>query len=182
MKTEPETLPPLSRCKVGFPVLPEHFNRSFYVAVCFFILLVGVLLISVLWANQGTLSFVLDDPLIHLRLAENIWLGHYGINPNEASAPASSILWPYILAPFASAAYALWLVLLLNIGLAFGVIYFIAACLALCLSRLSSRYMSLVLCGFIALANLPALVFVGMEHVLQVLLAVMEFKATDLRL
>ena len=52
--------------------------------------------------NEGLFTYTLDDPYIHLRLAENISQGHYGINPSEYSAPSSSILWPFLLVPFSS--------------------------------------------------------------------------------
>jgi len=48
----------------------------------------------------GIFTYSLDDPYIHLALAKNIWMGNYGINLNEPSAPSSSILWPFLLAPF----------------------------------------------------------------------------------
>lgn len=164
---------PLGECQVGFPLLPPKMLRAFTCSAAGFLLLICLLLIAVLVPNAGTLSFVLDDPFIHLRLAENIWLGHYGINLSEVSAPASSILWPFLLAPFAALPFAAWLLLLLNVLLALGVMYFVAASLAIFLPSLSSRFLTILLCGFILLANLPALVFVGMEHVLQLLLSVM---------
>ncbi|MCK5880684.1 MAG: hypothetical protein KAG18_02345, partial [Sinobacterium sp.] len=164
---------PLAVCKVGFPILPEAVLKAFYWAVAWFLLLTGILLAVVLLANDGTLSFVLDDPFIHLRLAENIWLGHYGINASEVSAPSSSIIWPFLLAPFAAFSFSAWLLLLANTLLALAVIYFLAASLAICLPALSSRLFVAIVCGFFFLANLPALVFVGMEHVLQLLLVAM---------
>jgi hypothetical protein len=49
---------------------------------------------------EGHFIYTLDDPYIHLALAENIARGVYGINLQEYSSPSSSILFPLLLAPF----------------------------------------------------------------------------------
>ena len=53
----------------------------------------------ILSRNGGRLTYTLDDPYIHLALSEGIAEGHYGIHPAEPSAPSSSIVWPFLLAP-----------------------------------------------------------------------------------
>jgi hypothetical protein len=58
------------------------------------------LLLLIIWNTAGEFTYTLDDPYIHLALAKNIWYGNYGINFVEPSAPSSSILWPFLLAPF----------------------------------------------------------------------------------
>src|SRR4051812_10496801 len=47
--------------------------------------------------SQGRLIFTLDDPYIHLSLAETIASGGYGVNSGEFSSPSSSILYPLLL-------------------------------------------------------------------------------------
>lgn len=42
--------------------------------------------------------YTLDDPYIHLSLAENLLRGHYGVNLDEVASPSSSILYPFLLA------------------------------------------------------------------------------------
>lgn len=85
-----------------------------------FVLPVSVLLLSVLAINGGTLIYTLDDPYIHIDLARQIFAGHYGINPGEFSAPSSSVLWPFILAPFTPLGpVQLWLPLVLNVLFSF---------------------------------------------------------------
>jgi hypothetical protein len=37
--------------------------------------------------TRGHFSYSLDDPYIHLALAQQIIRGHYGLNPGEVSAP-----------------------------------------------------------------------------------------------
>jgi len=48
--------------------------------------------------NGGFFTYTLDDPYIHLALAENILRGQYGINLHEPSSPSSSIAFPFLLA------------------------------------------------------------------------------------
>ncbi|WP_430938562.1 hypothetical protein [Rhodovulum sp. YNF3179] len=60
----------------------------------------ALVLRAALDATFGRLIYVLDDPYIHLALAENIARGHYGINLSEPSSPSSSVLYPFLLAPF----------------------------------------------------------------------------------
>jgi len=58
----------------------------------------ALLLVSVHFA-EGHLVYSLDDPYIHLAVAENILGGGYGINAEGYSSPASSLLYPILLAP-----------------------------------------------------------------------------------
>jgi hypothetical protein len=46
----------------------------------------------------GRLVFTLDDPYIHLAVADHILSGGYGVNASEYASPSSSIIWPYLLA------------------------------------------------------------------------------------
>ena len=126
-----------------------------------------ILLLLVLWTTNGHFTYTLDDPYIHLALARNIWHGHYGINASEFSAPSSSILWPFLLAPFSvSGRLFEYVPLVLNcicLWATIGVICRIFRDLPI-VSRV-------LVVGSIAVSlNLYGLVFVGMEHSLQILL------------
>jgi len=70
------------------------------IAILVFFVPTGLLLLSTLVMNSGVMIYTLDDPYIHMKMARNIWNGHYGINLHEYSAPSSSIIWPFLLAPF----------------------------------------------------------------------------------
>ncbi|HEX2205003.1 MAG TPA: hypothetical protein VHG91_16960 [Longimicrobium sp.] len=74
------------------------------------LLLIGAVaeLVAILALNGGRLVYTLDDPYIHLAVAEELARGGYGVNTGELSAPASSILWPFLLAPLARTALAGW--------------------------------------------------------------------------
>ena len=153
--------------------LPESVKR----ALSLLLLLVVIEFIAILVVNDGMFMFTLDDPYIHLALAENILQGHYGVNSQEYSAPSSSILWPLLIAPFTLFPGAPFLVLLLNIFVA-SLALLVAADvlrqiqLAQPSLQLSQRAELLLLLVFMLIANLVGLVYTGMEHSLQVLVAV----------
>ena len=58
----------------------------------------SALLVALILRAQGGFTYTLDDPYIHLALAEGIADGGYGLNPGEFAAPSSSILWPFLMA------------------------------------------------------------------------------------
>lgn len=110
----------------------------------------------------GVFEYPLDDVYIHLAMAESIAAGEYGINPGEAASAASSILYPFLLAPLSGfeaqrylplainfvavvAAGWLWGTALVEAGLrgAVGIVFALAGPIAL---------------------NMPGVGFTGMEH------------------
>ena len=78
------------------------------IGIGFLLIIVLLEFLDIMRLNNGLLVYTLDDPYIHLSLAQQILKGHYGINAGEFSAPSSTILWPFILAPFASSLYSLF--------------------------------------------------------------------------
>ena len=138
---------------------------------------------GILTANGGHFVYALDDPYIHLALSDEIARGHYGINPHEFSSPSSSLLWPFLLAPFARFPWQDMVPLVLNILASLGVAGLAGAAVARWptpagASENGSAFRSeetwrrvLSAVGLVFIANLLGLTFVGMEHTLQVLLA-----------
>ena len=64
-------------------------------------LLLGGMTIGIVMKTNGQVLFTLDDPYIHLAMAERLSTSlHYGINADEPSSPSSSILYPFLLVPF----------------------------------------------------------------------------------
>ena len=130
-----------------------------------------IVLVSVAFA-EGSLVYTLDDPYIHLSVAESILEGGYGINPSEKASPSSSILYPYILA------FGLWLGLgtygpLLIAGLFSLLSIWIVARFAARLlpdGRGSLSYISFALLGLGMMFSLNtiALPMTGMEHSIHV--------------
>ncbi len=139
-----------------------------------FLTLSAIVLIAIMAMTGGRLIYSLDDPYIHLALSERLALGHYGINLGEVTSPSSSVIWPWLLAPGAGTSWHAAMPLLLNLGfgLATALLYgSFAAQLPLGPNAVAQR---LVLAAALVLAtNLVGLVFLGMEHNLQVLLAVL---------
>ena len=66
------------------------------------------LFLTILFSNNF-FTYTLDDPYIHLELAKNIFGGNHGINITEFSAPSSSIIFPFLLAPFSNFQFYLFM-------------------------------------------------------------------------
>jgi hypothetical protein len=138
-------------------------------SLCFLLFIVLVELIAVLILNDGHFVYTLDDPYIHLSLAENIIKGHYGVNNPEFSSPSSSILWPLILAPFSSREY---FPLIFNVIISIMTVFIFDKILHESL-RINDEYsrnavFSLFMVLLIMTTNMVGLIFIGMEHSLQV--------------
>ena len=130
---------------------------------------VFLLMLSVIALNGGAFFYTLDDPYIHLTLARQIFNGHYGINAGEFSAPSSSIIWPLILAPFSILGEAMYKAPLV-LNLIFSFLTF--RLLLQMLQGVSVWPKVFILGGWLLATNFYGLIFNGMEHCLQVLLAV----------
>jgi hypothetical protein len=125
---------------------------------------------------MGSLAsfYTLDDPYIHMALAETIARGSFGVNPGEVANPSSSIAWPWILAAFEKIGLMLWAPLLINIAC---FIVSLNVVLSFCLVRLAPKALGAsnaqILIGLAFLSfNLFGVIFTGMEHSLHVLLSV----------
>lgn len=132
--------------------------------------LIAMNVMLILMFNDGVFTYAIDDPYIHLALAENLAQGTYGVNAGEHSSPSSSILWPILLAPFAKLSLA---PLLINAVLALLVVGVFAK---VCVGALRDERFgvdpleaTLLLVAMVVATNLIGLVFVGMEHVVQLL-------------
>jgi hypothetical protein len=158
------------------PAVPKLSLAVF--AASFYLLLVLFLYRSIVSVTGGHFLYSLDDPYIHLALAEQLSHGHYGINAAEFSSPSSSILWPFLLIPGAGTHFHQYMPLVWNV--LFGLIA------ALLLGWQVGKWppqvdergqMAWWKQCFTAMllvftANLGGLTMVGMEHTLQVLLAI----------
>jgi hypothetical protein len=156
-------------------------NRSLrlvWFSLAVYLVVLGTLFLCIRVKTGGHFTYALDDPYIHLALAENLAHGHYGINPGEYTSPSSSILWPLLLVPFAGTAFHAYLPLVWNT--IFGAL---SACLiGYTISRWppqtdqSGRMewwkQAVTAIFLIVIANLVSLTLCGMEHVLQILLAI----------
>lgn len=132
-------------------------------------LFMGAGFLAILANNGGHFSFALDDPYIHLAMAEEILHGHYGINAGEPAAAASSIVFPFLLAPLVAAGLGQFSALLVNVGALFLTL---AAAVGLLgearipVGRIPG--VGLAVAAVLLGLDLIGLVFVGLEHGLQV--------------
>jgi hypothetical protein len=140
-----------------------------------FVLAAAVVAVSLV-LSDGHLVYTLDDPYIHLAVAENILQGGYGVNENHFSSPSSSILFPLLLAGTEFIGLGTWGPLAINL-LAMGAAVFT---LGLLLTRHvlpdTDISLSFALPGGLAIAacmNAWGLPMTGMEHSLHVLGAVL---------
>lgn len=131
-----------------------------------------VALAGVLMATGGAVLYTLDDPYIHLALAEELLKGHYGINPGEAASASSSILYPLLLAAGLKLGLGQAAPLALNLACTLGLV----AVLARYLARLGLPPAGTGLPARLALGlalvlglNLVGLAFTGLEHSLHLL-------------
>lgn len=139
-----------------------------------------VLVVLIGWMTDWQFTYSLDDAYIHLALARGIRGFHYGINAGEFSAPSSSILWPFLMAPFAGLR-GFWLApLVVNSACLIGTLLVLQQLLILRFGvRPLPAWATATILAFCL--NIYGLVFTGMEHSLQVLLVAIIARALALR-
>lgn len=124
----------------------------------------------------GHIGYTLDDPYIHLRVSEMIRAGHYGLEPGINSSPASSIIWPVLLAPFSGWSRHYEVPLLLNLLCVAGIVIVGCALLRRAWSdgvdggapwRAAAIPAAAILC---VAGNIVGTALTGMEHTLQTLI------------
>ncbi len=136
----------------------------------------GLLILISSRPTEGSFLYSLDDPYIHLAMAEQILQGNYGVNNGEFAAASSSVIYPYLLAGLiaigietmgpllinlVAAAVSLWLVFRFITDEVVGqVADSTLFCFGLCLA----------LPFMIGAYHLP---LAGMEHMLHILAVVM---------
>ena len=160
------------------PLSPRRFSIDSLVCQSFWLLLCLIGVLGILSLNNGRFSYTLDDSYIHLAVAEEMAKGNYGVNPGEFTAPSSSIIWPFLLAPFAF--FRIDHFAPLGIG-----IVSISLSIEIILRRLrvwipdspgdggaSLTARVLATAATLMFANAAWLVFTGLEHGLQILVSI----------
>lgn len=130
----------------------------------------------ILYLNGGIFSYALDDAYIHLTMAKNIRAGWYGINPGEMASSSSSILWPFLLTPVSNYSFFEKTPLVLNIIFSLLTLWFFIN-IILSVRQPATTKQTLILIFLFSMLvfilNLVVLIFIGMEHSLQVFLSVL---------
>lgn len=144
--------------------------------VLFTALVIAVHLGLALWQNGGQFTYALDDPYIHLDLADQIArTGVYGVNEGEISAPSSSILWPLLLIPLHDTPFHPYLPLLLATLSALAAAATLSRVVRLLIGEEADEdFVALFTCMGAIILNLPGLALMGMEHATQVFLTLVS--------
>ncbi len=124
---------------------------------------------AILHLTGGQFSFSLDDPYIHLALAQRIHAGHYGLNPGEPSSPSSSILYPFLLAALIGCGQ--WAALALNIAATLVSMALFAAIgmeAGVGFGKAPAWRLAAIATALLLGLNLLGLAFTGLEHALHV--------------
>lgn len=129
------------------------------------------LYLSILKLNDGTFIYTMDDPYIGLSLSDQIRHANYGINAGLHAAPASSILYPFLLATASGTPLHPFLPLVINV-LALFVTMAITWRLFVHLRLVEDTYGVIVQAIAVLLMalclNLVGVVFSGLEHNLHI--------------
>ncbi|MEM8729289.1 MAG: hypothetical protein AAGF79_05160 [Pseudomonadota bacterium] len=144
--------------------------------IAVYLTLTVFLLILSMQAAGGQLIYTLDDPYIHLAVAENILLGGYGVNFPETSSPSSSILYPFLLSATLLAGFGEWGPLAISVAANVLSLLYAGPLLFHCCigTGPAARFLFLVLPPLFLLAtNTIALPMTGMEHPLHVLAVIL---------
>jgi hypothetical protein len=152
-------------------ILKRHWPVMAAVAVL--LVTVAILYAVALEQNGHRLVYALDDTYIHMSMARNLAQnGVWGITAGEFSSSSSSPLWTLMLA----GVYLLTgpnelAPLLLNVVAAIGVLALVYAILR---RHVPDRPLAtlVILLVMLFFTPLPALIFAGMEHTVQVLLSI----------
>lgn len=128
--------------------------------------------------SGGHLIYSLDDPYIHLSVAENILRGGYGVNWEEFSAPSSSILYPFLLVPFVAIGIGPFAPLIINAAAMGASVWLLADFFwRYGAGKTPLRLFAHVITFFLILSiNAIALPMTGMEHSLQILAVVITMR------
>lgn len=132
----------------------------------------GIALIVGLNFTGGQLIYGLDDPYIHLRVAQNVVHGVWGLNPGEPISTSSSPLWTGLLAlclAILPSAAVYW-PLLLNIVLWPVALLVLDRIMATGHFALTAKWRVAALIAAAIIAPFTALLAGGMEHLLQIVL------------
>jgi hypothetical protein len=156
------------------------WQRLSPVTLSLWLLLFAAELFASIYLCGNRLIFTLDDPYIHLAVADQILSGGYGVNGSEFSSPSSSIIWPYLMAVTEALHLGPFGPLVINAAAACAAIL---ACLRLFETtglldgerdRLFSYAISVLAILFTSAIALP---MTGLEHSLHVLATIVTFAA-----
>ncbi|WP_069299317.1 hypothetical protein [Neptunicoccus sediminis] len=137
---------------------------------------VVLLVVLTLIKTGGVWEYALDDVYIHLAMSEQVAKGAYGVNAGESASASSSILYSYVLAPFAGFHWHAYVPLAIGLLALFGAAVLWSRVLAA--SEIwtdpvwDKALLALALLGPVFL-HFPAMSLIGMEHMLHICTALL---------
>jgi hypothetical protein len=140
--------------------------------------IVAILLLelaAIMAATGGHIVYAIEAPYTDLALAQQIAQGHYGLVPGEPAAPASSILFPFLLAAFVPLGLGTLAPIIINVlsTIAAGIFaLMLAGECGLPLGQVSPVRLFVVAAVTTLALNLAGLALTGLEHSLHVALTV----------
>ena len=138
----------------------------------------AAMLIAVLIWTGGVFVYSLDDPYIHLAMADQIRHGRYGVNPGEPASASSSIAYPYLVALGLLTGTGALTPLILNYLAAVAAIVLVLAIVrdtGLLVARPAWWLIAAIAIAWAMVTNMLGIAFMGMEHSLQAALALLAF-------
>ena len=144
-------------------------RRFDWLALSGALLPLAVLVVMTLARTGGVFEYALDDVYIHLAMSEQVALGGYGVNAGEYASASSSILYTYLLAPFAGFGWHHWWPLVLGIAALIAAALLWAKVLRIADALGGNRLMLIALAlGGPVFMHFQAIALIGMEHMLHV--------------
>lgn len=165
-------MPILSRADIQFSSRNATVMALLWVFL--FLLLVAVTILS----SGGVFSYSLDDAYISLSVAENLLSGSYGINRDEFSSPSSSLIYPFLLAPFLAMGFGIYSALIINFLSALASVWLLSQFFFELIGKPCAEEVYPYVVGFLIINCISpfALPLTGLEHSLHVLLVVFVFR------
>ena len=125
--------------------------------------------------TDGTFCYPLDDTFIHMAIARTIAQhGIFGVTAQGFASASSSVLWPLVLAVVDRVAGDHLLTpLVLNVTVGCALVVLFDRWIVRSAPKATVAQRTLAVAAMVALAPLPTLVIIGMEHTVHVLASVM---------
>ena len=156
--------------KLNFSSVSRHLPLIIAIAVLWTAIL--ILFRESTAINQGIFTYVLDDPYIHMVMAKNLILhGVWGVDEYGFTSSSSSPLWILLLS-FAYFVFGVNTLIPFILNIIFATAFIFIAYSIFKYYKLNPMYNLIFLLFLIFFTPIPALIFTGMEHILQIILIV----------
>lgn len=148
-------------------------NWPLAISLTLLLALTSILLLVSLKQNQGNFVYSLDDAYIHMAMAKNYFqYGVWGITKHEFTSTSSSLLWMLLISTFYRIfgvnAFIPFIINVIFAATTVSLVYYIFTKF-----NISKYYILLILTAIIFLTPFTAIIFSGMEHMLQIFLLIL---------